>query len=96
MSSPDYNYSIFKVKGSLKGFLTFCLQIVDQAVLTAVGFLIEQLTKPFEQTEKFSEQLTKPFERTEKFSERFAKLFEWTEKFSEWLTKSFERIDDFS
>ena len=80
----------------MKGLLTFCLRTVDQAVLTAVGFLIERLTKPFEWIKKFSERLAKPFERTEKFSERLTKPFERIKKFSERLTKPFERIEKFS
>ena len=59
----------------MKGLLIFCLRTVDQAALTAVGFLIERLTKPFERIKKFSERLTKPFERIEKFSERLTKPF---------------------
>ena len=98
-----------QVKGTLKGFLTFCLRMVDQAVLTAVGFLIEwltklfgrteksseRLTKPFEQTEKFSVQLTKPFQRIDDFSKRLTKLFEWVQVFLNGWAKPFERMQIF-
>ena len=79
-----------------KDHFTGLITKLYQAVLTAIDFLIERLTKPFERIEKFCERLIKPFERPEKFSEWLIKPFERTEKFSEWLTKPFERIEKFS